>query len=284
MKSENRNTHPNLLRLGLLISALLILVTFPAMGGVDWKALDVGNLSSAVYNTAVVGYPTSPTQNPSGWWPAGTNDSYEGDIWIGAKKGGEVGVSYSDGRQSEIWPTDDSPEVISNKPGVTTKGTPTGQSIWFKCTDTNPDANLELILGLDIEVNGFQWSYAPLYDFFILEYKVTNVGKDTLEDVFMAFRYDVDVSSSETGTANYSADDFVALDETPDGLNPDAHPNRYLSYGYSNASSTGFIGLRSLGRLYSAITRGTLTPKYHSQRTSGLQFLPIRQPLPRCTP
>ena len=29
-------------------------------------------------------------------------------------------------------------------------------------------------------------------------------------------------------------------------LNPDAHPNRYLSYGYSNASSTGFIGLRVL--------------------------------------
>ena len=248
MKSENPGRHPILPRLRLLTSAILIIVALPAMGGVDWKALDVGNLSSAVYNTAVVGYPTSPTQNPSGWWPAGTNDSYiyEGDIWIGAKKGGEVGVSYSDGRQSEIWPTDDSPEVISNKPGVTTKGTPTGQSIWFKCTDTNAEANHELILGLDIEVNGFQWSYAPLYDFFILEFKVTNVGKDTLEDVFMAFRYDVDVSSSETGTANYSADDFVALDETPDGLNPDAHPNRYLSYGYSNASSTGFIGLRVL--------------------------------------
>ena len=171
MKPENPNRHPNLPRLALLISALLIIATFPAMAGVDWKALDVGNLSSAVYNTAVVGYPTSPTQNPSGWWPAGTNDSYiyEGDIWIGAKKGGEVGVSFSDGRQSEIWPTDDSPEVISNKPGLTTKGTPTGQSIWFKCTDTNPEANLELILGLDIEVNGFQWSYAPLYDFFILE-------------------------------------------------------------------------------------------------------------------
>ena len=45
-----------------------------------------------------------------------------------------------------------------------------------------------------------------------------------LEDVFMAFRYDVDVSSNETGTASYSADDFIALDETPDALNPDAPP------------------------------------------------------------
>ena len=231
-----------------LISGLLITAILPVMAAVDWKALDVGNLSSAVYNTAVVGFPSNPTANPSGWWPAGTNDSYiyEGDIWIGAKKAGEIGVSTSDGRSSEIWPTDDVPEIISNKPGVTTKGTPTSQSIMFKCSDTNPDANQGLILGLELEVNGFQWSYAPLYDFFIIEYKVRNVGDDTLEDLFMAFRYDVDVSSNETGTASYSADDFIALDETPDALNPDAHPNRYLSYGFSNASAPGYIGLRVL--------------------------------------
>ena len=231
-----------------LIAGLLITAILPVMAAVDWKALDVGNLSSAVYNTAVVGFPSNPTANPSGWWPAGTNDSYiyEGDIWIGAKKGGEIGVSTSDGRSSEIWPTDDAPEVISNKPGVTTKGTPTSQAIMFKCSDTNPDANQGLILGLEIVVDGFQWSYAPLYDFFILEYRVKNVGGEPLEDLFMAFRYDVDVSSNETGTASYSADDFIALDQTPDALNPEAHPNRYLSYGFSNASAPGYIGLRVL--------------------------------------
>ena len=116
----------------------------------------------------------------------------------------------------------------------------------FRCSDTNPEANGGEILGLELEVNGFQWSYAPLYDFFILEYNVKNVGSDTLEDVFMAFRYDVDISSNETGTASYSADDFVALDQTPDALNPVDHPNRYLSYGFSNASAPGYIGLRVL--------------------------------------
>ncbi|MDE0684842.1 MAG: hypothetical protein OXI63_18130 [Candidatus Poribacteria bacterium] len=237
-----------LLRYTLFLSTILALATLPVSAQVDWKALDVGNLSSAIFNTGVVGYPSNPTANPSGWWPAGTNDSYifEGDIWIGAKKGGEVGVSEADGRQSEIWPTDDAPEVISNKPGTTTKETPTSQAIMFRCSDMNPDANKGLILGLELEVNGFQWSYAPLYDFFILEYNVKNVGNDTLEDVFMAFRYDVDVSSNETGTASYSADDFVALDQTPDALNPVDHPNRYLSYGYSNASGPGYIGLRVL--------------------------------------
>lgn len=236
------------LRRYIFLSTIFAIVTLSASADVDWKALDVGNLSSAVYNTAVVGYPSNPTANPSGWWPAGTNDSYifEGNIWLGAKKGGEVGVSASDGRQSEIWPTDDVPEVISNKPGVTTKETPTSQAIMFRCTDMNPEANQGLILGLELEVNGFQWSYAPLYDFFILEYIVKNVGSDTLEDVFMAFRYDVDISSNETGTASYSADDFVALDQTPDALNPEAHPNRYLSYGFSNASAPGYIGLRVL--------------------------------------
>ena len=237
-----------LLRYTLSLSTILALAILPVSADVDWKALDVGNLSSAIFNTAVVGYPSNPTANPSGWWPAGTNDSYifEGDIWIGAKKGGEIAVSEADGRQSEIWPTDDVPEVVSDKPGVTTKGTPTNQSIFFKCSDTNPDANKGTILGLELEVNGFQWSYAPLYDFFILEYNVKNVGDDTLEDVFMAFRYDVDISSSETGTASYSADDFVALDQTPDALNPVDHPNRYLSYGFSNASAPGYIGLRVL--------------------------------------
>ena len=237
-----------LIRYTLFLSTILALVALPLNADVDWKALDVGNLSSAIFNTAVVGYPSNPVANPSGWWPAGTNDSYiyEGDIWIGAKKAGEIGVSEADGRQSEIWPTDDVPEVISDKPGITSKGTPTSQAIMFKCSDTNPDANKGLILGLELEVNGFQWSYAPLYDFFILEYNVKNVGDDTLEDVFMAFRYDVDISSSETGTASYSADDFVALDQTPDALNPLAHPNRYLSYGFSNASAPGYIGLRVL--------------------------------------
>ena len=248
MKHTKPGRRVSLPLLAALIPGLLIIAILPVIAAVDWKALDVGNLSSAVFNTAVVGYPSNPTANPSGWWPAGTNDSYiyEGDIWIGAKKGGEIGVSTSDGRSSEIWPTDDVPEVISNKPGMTTKGTPTSQAIMFKCSDTNPDANQGLILGLEIEVNGFQWSYAPLYDFFILEYKVKNVGGEMLEDVFMAFRYDVDVSSNETGTASYSADDFIALDETPDALNPDAHPNRYLSYGFSNASAPGYIGLRVL--------------------------------------
>ena len=237
-----------LLRYTLLLSTILALAALPASAQVDWKALDAGNLSSAIFNTGVVGYPSNPTANPSGWWPAGTNDSYifEGDIWIGAKKDGEVGVSEADGRHSEFWPTGDTPEVISNKPGVTTKGTPTSQAITFRCSDTNPDANTDLILGLELEVNGFQWSYAPLYDFFILEYNVKNVGSDTLEDLFMAFRYDVDISSNETGTASYSADDFVALDQTPDALNPEAHPNRYLSYGFSNASAPGYIGLRVL--------------------------------------
>ncbi len=237
-----------LLRYTLFLSTILALATLSASAQVDWKALDVGNLSSAIFNTGVVGYPSNPTANPSGWWPAGTNDSYifEGDIWIGAKKGGEVAVSEADGRQSELWPTDDAPEVVSDKPGMTTKGTPTSQAIFFKCSDTNPDANKGTILGLELEVNGFQWSYAPLYDFFILEYNVKNVGNDTLEDVFMAFRYDVDISSNETGTASYSADDFVALDQTPDALNPEDHPNRYLSYGFSNASAPGYIGLRVL--------------------------------------
>ena len=239
-------------------SLLLLVLVFAALSvnaAVEWKALDVGNLSTAIFNTSVVGYPSNPTANPSGWWPAGTNDSYiyEGDIWIGAKRNGEVGVAEADGRQSELWPipiedpeTGEMVDIFAKKPWVTTEGTPTNQAIGFKCTDTNTEANKDLILGLEIEVNGFQWSYAPLYDFFILEYKVKNVGSGTLEDVFMAFRYDVDISSNERGTASYSADDFVALDQTPDSLNPDAHPNRYLSYGFSNASAPGYIGVRVL--------------------------------------
>ena len=60
-----------LLRYKLLLSIILALATLSASAEVDWKALDVGNLSSAIYNTAVVGFPSNPTANPSGWWPAG---------------------------------------------------------------------------------------------------------------------------------------------------------------------------------------------------------------------
>ena len=65
----------------------------------------------------------------------------------------------------------------------------------------------------------------------------------------MAFRYDVDISSNETGTASYSADDFVALDQTPDALNPVDHPNRYLSYGFSNAFRARLHRLAGTGRI-----------------------------------
>ena len=132
-----------LLRYKLLLPTILALATVSASAQVDWKALDVGNLSSAIFNTTAVGYPQDVTGIPSGWWPAGTNDSYiyEGDIWIGAKKGGEIGVSAAGVRHSEIWPIDDGPGVVSDKPGMTTKGTPTSQSIFFKCSDTNPEAN-----------------------------------------------------------------------------------------------------------------------------------------------
>ncbi len=243
-----------LLRNSLLITVITFTV-LSANAAEEWEALDVGNLSSAIFNTGVVGFPSNPTLNPSGWWPAGTNDSYiyEGDIWIGAKKNGEVGVAEADGRQSEIWPipiphpeTGEMVNIYSQKPGLTAKGTQTQQVIRFKCTDTNTEVNKDVVLGLELDVNCYQWSYAPLYDFFIIEYNVKNVGEDTLEDVFMAFRYDVDISSNETGTANYSADDFVALDQTADSLNPDKHPNRYLSYGFSNGSAPGYIGLRVL--------------------------------------
>jgi len=48
-----------------LFTVILAVGSLAANAGVDWKALDVGNLSSAVYNTAVVGYPSNPTANPS---------------------------------------------------------------------------------------------------------------------------------------------------------------------------------------------------------------------------
>lgn len=68
-----------------LLSLAFLLIPSPALGGEDWKAFNVGNVWCAVYNTGVIGYPTSPTANPSMWWPAGTNDSYLYDPeWINA--------------------------------------------------------------------------------------------------------------------------------------------------------------------------------------------------------
>ena len=67
MKHTKLGRHTALPLLTSLISGLLIVAILPVMAAVDWKALDVGNLSSAVFNTAVVGYPSNPTANPSGW-------------------------------------------------------------------------------------------------------------------------------------------------------------------------------------------------------------------------
>jgi hypothetical protein len=254
-----------------LLSLAFLLIPSPALGGEDWKAFNVGNVWCAVYNTGVIGYPTSPTANPSMWWPAGTNDSYlyEGDIWIGAIKKGVKATSETDKRHPEFWPTDDSPVVRIQTPGMTRKGTKADQVISFRCTDTNPAQNKGVILNILIEAMGYQWSYPPLWNFFIMEYRIRNIGDpkdpdDILRDLYIGFRYDCDVSSNEKGTADYSADDWVDFD-----LSPDANTGRprNISFVYSNGTAPGYIGLRVLGA-YMGNDRSKVIPfRAHRQIT-----------------
>ena len=132
--------------------------------------------------------------------------------------------------------------------------------------------------GWNLKSTGSNGAMHPLYDFFILEYNVKNVGSDTLEDVFMAFRYDVDVSSNETGTASYSADDFVALDQTPDALNPRRSPESLSVLRILQRLRTRIHRFTGIRRVYKVIIQRIPRQRFLLSRTNGLQYPQIHQP------
>ncbi|TYC04315.1 MAG: hypothetical protein FXF54_00535, partial [Kosmotoga sp.] len=127
---------------------------------------------------------------------------YEGNFWFGAKVGpdeyavstggygsefnyeGEIYISSGKGAD---WPLPFQP--ISQ------------QDTYFHAYDYG-SANTGQKLGIDMEVKGLQWSYAPYNDFIIYEVTITNNSGGPLEEAYFGMRYDPDTGADYTNDLN----------------------------------------------------------------------------------
>ena len=166
------------------------------------------NLWSAITNYGSIGDPNSPsTGRPSAQWPGGSGNNYlyDAGLWLGTKIGGEpVVTTYFYNPQVEDLPTSGfSGEMgaVINKDihgNENTKSRSLEDSyVVYDDLESHPESN-HAPLGLKVVQRGLTWSLPEYDDFIAFEYYIINTGLNGyLEDVYVAYWYDIDVSSSD---------------------------------------------------------------------------------------
>jgi hypothetical protein len=155
----------------------------------------------AVTNYGSYGDPNSTsTGRPSAQWPAGSGNNYlyDAGLWIGTKIGGEAAVStYFYSPDQEWLPTVGfSGEIGSQVGGASAKSIEDSYMVFDDIADRPESSHIPI--GLKVFQRGLTWSLPDYDDFVVFEYKIVNTGLNgNLEDVFVSFWYDIDVSSSD---------------------------------------------------------------------------------------
>ena len=179
------------------------------------------NLWSAITNYGSVGDPNSPsTGRPSAQWPGGSGNNYlyDAGLWLGTKIGGEpVVTTYFYNPHVEYLPTSGfsgeigaviSKDIHGNE---NTKSRSLEDSYMvYDDMESHTESN-HSPLGLKVVQRGLTWSLPEFDDFIAFEYFIINTGLNGyLEDVYVAYWYDIDVSSSDDSEPHI--DDLVDYD------------------------------------------------------------------------
>ena len=166
------------------------------------------NLWSAITNYGSVGDPNSPsTGRPSAQWPGGSGNNYlyDAGLWLGTKIGGEpVVTTYFYNPHVEYLPTSGfsgeigaviSKDIHGNE---NTKSRSLEDSYVVYDDESDHSESSHVPLGLKVFQRGLTWSLPEFDDFIAFEYYIINTGLNGyLEDVYVAYWYDIDVSSSD---------------------------------------------------------------------------------------
>ncbi len=178
--------------------------------------LTTGNLWSAIANYGGVGDPSSPaTGRPSAQWPAGSGNNYlyDGGILIGTILGGEPAVSTYMGSQfsdEEFLPVEGFPgemgTVVNGQKALSQEDS----YMVYDDLEDHPESSHRQ-LGLRVFQRGLTWSLPEFDDFIVFQFDILNTGlRGDLNDLFVSFWYDIDVSSSDDSEPHI--DDLVDFD------------------------------------------------------------------------
>jgi len=172
------------------------------------------NMWSAITNYGSVGDPNSPsTGRPSAQWPGGSGNNYlyDGGIWIAGKIAGEAAVTtYFYNPDIEWLPTAGYPgEMGSFVNGSKSRSLEDSYMVYDDIEDRTESNHNQL--GVKILQRAMTWSLPDFDDFIAFECSIVNTGLvGSLEDIFVSYWYDIDVSSSDdTGP---HIDDLVDYD------------------------------------------------------------------------
>lgn len=232
--------------------------------------IDVGNLWTVVSNYGWIG--DDAFNNPSFEWPGGSGNHYlyQGSIWV-AGRDPEGVIHCTAGDEEEFtqttdpnyyvyhWTKDDvlsEDDIAMGKTKIIAD-----HDTWAEYTDLLDrfHNSSDDPLGLKVIEQTYAWSAGYNDDFLIFDYRIINIGLDinqdgvadsagqqTLTDLYIAVRFDFDVSYLAGG--EYWYDDLTAYDADHklsfgwDGDDPDFPGNDVGE----NGTSTGYIYARLL--------------------------------------
>jgi len=161
-----------------------------------------GNLWTSLTNYGSVGDPDyDATGRPSAAWPAGSGNSYlyDAGLWIGTLMGGTPNVKtyFYNAVDKEWLPTPNFPgEIGSTVNGEKAKSLDDSYVV-FDDIDSESISGTPA-LGIKVIRRGLTWGLPDYDDFVAFEYYIINTGLNgNLEDVYVSYWYDVDVSGSD---------------------------------------------------------------------------------------
>jgi len=233
----------------------------------------VANLWTVLSNYGWIG--DDSFDNPSFEWPGGSGNHYlyQGSIWVAGRDATGV-IHCTAGDEEEFTRTLDANDVIyffdaadsrfQNRPNVNPLFA--GQQVsaedtYAEYTDLDIEKHNvgDLPLGIKVLERTYKWTSSYNDDFIIFDYQIVNIGLDsdgedpfigedpeTISDVYIAVRFDADVSF--LGGGEYWYDDLTAYYQPKqisylyDGDDPDVPGNDIGEFG----ASTGYIYARLL--------------------------------------
>ncbi|MEW6685226.1 MAG: carboxypeptidase regulatory-like domain-containing protein [Candidatus Edwardsbacteria bacterium] len=239
---------------GLLTAVLFFPANSSAGGVLGHNSFNAGNFSSEVWNNGVIGDTTGTSQIfPSGWYPFGTQNSYLkfGGFWFGASDdgGGTFGVSAITERDDGIILTEWQPSLNCSTVTSLKPGSRAIQELRCQFDDRDSSFNQGKILNAEVTFCGHQWSFAPIQDFYIVEYTIKNAGSKTLSDAYVGFYQKTNVVKTPSANADYF--NYVGYDTTADDSTGQPRNMIWVTADSNEAQSLlgfapGYVGIRLL--------------------------------------
>ncbi len=245
---------------------------------------NIGNVWMTVSNiaqfgTGYLGSSTDPITGvtaPSCFFPAGSNIEYlyVGAFWIGAVVGRDTLVSIGvDDYYGvvEFWP-DPAPTGAMQRKSIQPSNpfyadnAVSEEDVVALYTDTvtNPnfvsidqkDGRPHIPLNIEVTQRSYAWSYNYAEDFILFDYSIKNIGRKTLNQVYMGIYVDGDVHhTSKSGSEGYMDDLCGFLRTFPAGMGCDYLDTVNIAYimdndgdpeggAFSTTSARGAAGVR----------------------------------------